>query len=194
MTAEGILAALARAASDLSDLGVRHALVGGLAVSVRAEVRFTRDVDMAIVSASDAEVEDLVGSLRARGYRMRTLVEQRARGVIATVRMWSPGGVVLDLLAASSGIEREIVDRASLVDLGAGRPIPVAAAEELVAMKVLAMAPERGQDEIDIRHLLAAHPQLDRVRVEDNLRRIMERGFDRGEPLLDRWRAITGQA
>jgi len=57
---------------------------------------------------------------------------------------------------------------------------------------VLAMAP--GQDEIDIRRLLAAHPQLDRVRVEDNLRRVMERGFDRGEPLLDRWRAITGQA
>ncbi len=38
MTAEGIFSALARAASDLSELGVRHALVGGLAVSVRAGV------------------------------------------------------------------------------------------------------------------------------------------------------------
>lgn len=38
MTAEGILAALARAALDLSEPGMRHALVVGLAVSVRAEV------------------------------------------------------------------------------------------------------------------------------------------------------------
>ena len=80
MTAEGILGALARATADLSELGVAHALVGGLAVSGRAEVRFTRDVGLAVVAGADAELEAIVGGLRARGYRVRTVDEQRARG------------------------------------------------------------------------------------------------------------------
>lgn len=44
----------------LRRLGRPFALVGGLAVSLRAEARFTRDVDLAIVAADDAEVERLV--------------------------------------------------------------------------------------------------------------------------------------
>jgi predicted nucleotidyltransferase len=39
--------ALAAIARELSERGRRFALVGGLAVSVRSEVRFTRDVDIA---------------------------------------------------------------------------------------------------------------------------------------------------
>lgn len=42
----------------------RFALVGGLAVSVRAEVRFTRDVDIALVAQADDDVERLIRELR----------------------------------------------------------------------------------------------------------------------------------
>ena len=86
MTAEGILGALARATADLSELGVTHALVGGLAVSVRAEVRFTRDVDLAVVAGTDAELEAIVGGLRARGYWGQAVVEQRGRGWTSRTR------------------------------------------------------------------------------------------------------------
>jgi hypothetical protein len=40
--------AAARAAADLAELGARFALVGGLAVSVWGEPRYTRDVDLAV--------------------------------------------------------------------------------------------------------------------------------------------------
>jgi hypothetical protein len=46
--------------ASLRPRGKRFALVGGLAVSVRAEVRFTRDVDLAVAVSSDAEAESLV--------------------------------------------------------------------------------------------------------------------------------------
>lgn len=46
MSPETTLATIAR---ELRDRKIRFALVGGLAVSLRAEVRFTRDVDLAIV-------------------------------------------------------------------------------------------------------------------------------------------------
>jgi hypothetical protein len=52
-------------------------LVGGLAVSVRAEVRFTRDVDIAVAVADDAEAESLTYELRLAGYTAVASVENR---------------------------------------------------------------------------------------------------------------------
>jgi ribosomal protein L14 len=48
--AEGLF----RAADDLHDVGARFALVGGLAVSVRVEPRFTRDIDLVVAIEHDA--------------------------------------------------------------------------------------------------------------------------------------------
>jgi hypothetical protein len=53
-------AVLADIAQRLRERGVAFALVGGLAVSVRSEVRFTRDVDLAVAVSTDAEMEALV--------------------------------------------------------------------------------------------------------------------------------------
>ncbi len=53
---------------DLQELGVGAALIGGIAVSARAEPRFTRDVDLAVAVSGDAEAERLLFLLRGRGY------------------------------------------------------------------------------------------------------------------------------
>jgi hypothetical protein len=104
--------ALRAVASDLATLERRFAVVGGLAVSARAEVRFTRDVDLAVASTGDADAEQVVHDLATRGYRVQATVEQDAVGRRSTVRLLSPAGVKIDLLFASSGIEPEIVQRA----------------------------------------------------------------------------------
>ena len=66
----------------LDDLATqRLALVGGLAVSARAEPRFTRDVDLAVAVVSDDEAERLVSRLVTRGYRISAQVEQDATGL-----------------------------------------------------------------------------------------------------------------
>lgn len=184
--------ALAAAATDLASTGQQFALVGGLAVSVRAEIRFTRDVDFAVSVRDDSEAEAVVYSLRSRGYRAIASVEHETRERLATVRLLSPRAVKVDLLFASSGIESEIVSRAVVVELPAGA-IPIARAEELLAMKVLSMTDERLQDRLDARQLLLHNPGLDIQQVRQNLRDITARGFHREqdleaklEPLLDR--------
>lgn len=48
---------LRQAASDLGKIGARFAVVGGLAVSARAEPRMTRDADFAVAVVSDHEAE-----------------------------------------------------------------------------------------------------------------------------------------
>lgn len=175
--------ALATAAAELVAAGQRFALVGGLAVSVRAEVRFTRDVDFAVAVGADAEAESLVCRLRERGYRAVASVEHETRRRLSTVRLLSPEGVKIDLLFASSGVELEIVTRALPVALPGLGPIPVARAEELLVMKVLSMTDRRLQDRLDARQLLAHNPELDLDDVRRTLRTVKERGFDRDQDL-----------
>lgn len=106
--------ALRHASEELRVIGVPWALVGGLAVAVRAEPRFTRDVDLAVAVADDRAAETLLCAMQGRGYRVLALVEQDRMGRLATARLSHPRegdpGVVLDLLLASSGVEPEIAD------------------------------------------------------------------------------------
>jgi len=175
--------ALAAAAADIAAEGKRFALVGGLAVSVRAEVRFTRDVDLAVAVDDDMEAESLVYALRSRGYAGLASVEHEAQSRLATIRLRSPQGVKVDLLFASSGIEAETIARATVVALPSVGIIPIARAEELLSLKVLSMTDERLQDRIDARSLLRVNVDLDLACVRDNLRLITERGYARKQDL-----------
>jgi predicted nucleotidyltransferase len=189
MTEPDPQAALHEMAVELWRLGKPFALVGGLAVSVRAEVRFTRDVDLAIVVSGDAEFQELVFALRARGYTAGTVVEHEERKRLATVRLRSRSEVTVDLLAASCGIEQEVVARATSVQFG-GLDVPVARAEELLAMKVLSMTERRLQDRIDAQSLLLTNESLDLDAVRDDLERIRERQYHRGQDLLAKLRDL----
>lgn len=59
--------ALERILTALGEVGVEAALVGGLAVSARAEPRTTRDVDLAVALQSDEQAEQLVFELQGWG-------------------------------------------------------------------------------------------------------------------------------
>jgi hypothetical protein len=123
---------------DLTDAGASFALVGGLAVSARTEPRFTRDADIAVAVANDAEAENLIRGLQARGHHIEALVEQDAVGRLATVRLTrshQPASPVIDLLFASSGIEAEVVADADVVELLPQLPIRVATTGHLIALR-----------------------------------------------------------
>lgn len=175
--------ALAHAAAVLGEMGQSFALVGGLAVSVRAEVRFTRDVDLAVVVADDGRAEQLVFQLRDSGYQVVATVQHHTQHRMATARLCGTAGVVVDLLLASSGIEAEIVGRATVVDVPGVGEIPVARAEELLAMKVFSMNDRRLQDRIDAQNLLTFDTSLDLEAVRANLALIEQRGYHRGQDL-----------
>ena len=85
--------AAARAADDLADLGARFALVGGLAVSVWGEPRYTRDVDLAVAVGRDEDAERLIHGLTRRGYELVTVIEQTKTGRLATARPTAPSSI-----------------------------------------------------------------------------------------------------
>lgn len=184
------------AKETLADLGYPWALVGGLAVSARAEPRFTRDVDFAVALKSGREAETLILAVQARGYRIDTVLEQETTGLLATVRLVAPGsgehGVILDLLFASSGIETELVERAAVIEVFPGIELPVAQVSELLALKILARDDEhRPQDTIDIRTLLQEATVSDLEATKTALTLIVERGFHRNRDLLQDFEDLT---
>ena len=81
----GLESVLRRIDADLKEEQISFALVGGVAVSARTEPRFTRDADLAVALASDAEVEALILRLRQRAYVVGSVIEQAAVGPLATV-------------------------------------------------------------------------------------------------------------
>jgi predicted nucleotidyltransferase len=159
-------------------------LVGGLAVSVRTEPRFTRDADLVVALESDEEAEALIHHLQQCGYTVVETVEQNAVDRLATARLRPSDagemGVLLDLLFASSGIEGEIVAEAEILEVLPELLVPVARIEHLIALKILSRDDrERPQDIIDLRALTKRASSEERARAETALALIESRGFHR---------------
>jgi predicted nucleotidyltransferase len=184
--------ALQRIVSELSRVGRSVALVGGLAVSARAEPRTTRDVDLAVSVAGDEDAEQLVFHLQNRDYVVRMLLEREDSGRIATIRLTrdTERAVYVDLLFASSGIETEIVNDAEPTEIVEGISVPVATRAHLIALKVLARDDRnRPQDWDDLRALLLDASSQEILRAREALELIERRGYNRGRSLsadLDR--------
>ncbi len=182
-----LLSALQRTSLALRELGHEFALVGGLAVSIRVEPRFTRDIDLAVAVNDDTTAERLVADLQSRGFAIQLSLEQRALGRLAAVRMIPPdehtAGIVVDLLFASTGIEVEICAAADLIEITQGITIPVATAGHLMVMKLLSRSADRPQDEADVRALLSVLTAAERRRAIASADQIERIGASRGKAL-----------
>jgi hypothetical protein len=192
---EPVEASLRQAAADLDAIGARWAVIGGLAVSFRADPRFTKDVDLAVAVADDREAENIVNRMQVRGYALTTVVEQDYVNRLATVRLARPvvGGSssLVDLLFANSGIETEVVDDAERLEVVPGVEMPIAAVPHLIALKILA---GRNQDLIDLGNLLAVASSDELEKAKDLVRMIEARGYSRGLDLAGDLAAAISEA
>ena len=172
----------------LNKLGTKYAVVGGIAVSFRSVVRTTNDLDLAVVVADDAEAESIVRTLIGSGYRAELLLESEESGRLATVRMISAGEreVFIDLLFASTGIEREVVENSDPIEIFPGLVLPVASRSALIAMKTLSANPKtRIKDIIDLQNLIRDASASEIESSRRLLVLITSRGFNRKKDLLD---------
>lgn len=171
-----------------STLECRWALVGGLAVSARAEPRLTRDIDVAVAVENDSAAEAIVSRLISLDYQVVATVEQEHTKRLATVRLRPPGtqvgGVVVDLLFASCGIEPEIVASADQIEVLDGISVGVAKIGHLFAMKVLSQDDDaRPQDRIDLAVLGTILSAREQRLAATAVTLIEERGYNRKKDL-----------
>jgi hypothetical protein len=180
----------------LGALDRKSALVGGFAVSVHAEPRFTRDVGLAVSVPDDAAAEQLVRQLQERGYRPLDVFEQTATRRLATVRLAPPGepdaGVLVDLHFAFSGIEPEIVEAAGRIRVFEGMEAAVIRRGHLIALKIFARDDDRRpMDRADLVALIRGSSPRDLEEAREALRLITERGYSRGKNLIHELEALT---
>lgn len=148
--------------------------------------------------ANDAEAEALIFGLSAN-YRVLVCLEHEGHGRFSTVRLLPPGqdeeGIIVDLLFASSGIEPELVDAATPLEIIEGLQVPVATAGYLLAMKLLAMDDtRRPQDRQDIMALLEHLEFGELVHVRELIGLIHQRGFNRDKDLVLRFDTLLAAA
>lgn len=174
--------------TDLEDSEVQFAVVGGLAVGVYAEPRFTKDVDLAISPMSDHDAEQLTASMFRRGYQLVSQLEnkpdRRLRAVRLKLRTDDDNCPLVDLLFDASGIESEAVECAEVTEVFPGVAAPVARPAELIAMKMLASDnKDRHSDQRDMAVLIDIADVETVNTVRQRLRLIIERGMNRGRDL-----------
>lgn len=163
--------------------GRQFALVGGLAVSARTEPRFTRDIDLAIAVADDADAESFVFDLQRHGFNVHSTVEHETKHRLATARLrQDPKAPFVDLLFASSGIELEITQSADSLEV-LGLSIPVARTGHLIAMKLLSHDDARPRDAQDLVELAVVADEIEWNRAASAVALVSERGFGRGRDL-----------
>jgi len=146
-------------------------------------------VDLAISVATDSEAENLILRLQQRSYQAQALVEQKATGRLATIRLIPPDGTdpetILDLLFSSSGIEPEIVAQAESLEIFPGLWAPVARIGHLVVLKLLSRDDiRRPKDALDLHSLASAVTEPEAQAAREAARWIQERGYGRGRDLL----------
>jgi hypothetical protein len=108
--------------------------------------RFTADVDVT-VRLDPERPRQLVTELERAGFALRVSATDdfvtRTR-VLPFVH--GATGLPLDIVLAGPGLEERFISRAVVVDLGAGVPVPVICAEDLVVTKILAGRPKDIED------------------------------------------------
>lgn len=166
----------------LRQAGARWYLFGAQAALLHGASRLTADVD-ATVQWERPDVAPLVVALRAHGFDLRPVAPDFVERTRVLPISHLATGIQTDLVLGGPGLEDLFLSRAVEREVEGVR-VPVATAEDLIAMKVLGGRPK---DLDDVRALLAANAgQLDLAHIRGILREL-EQALDRSDlvPALD---------
>lgn len=132
-------------AAFLDDRRVPFAVINGIAVGVRGEPRFTADVDVILGIDLDG-ADTLVEALDASAFRplFPDVAEVVRAAFILPVRHRETQ-IKVDMSIGLTGFERQLIRRATKIKLGS-QPIPVATAEDMILLKLLASRPRDTDD------------------------------------------------
>ena len=179
--------ALARLNRTLERQGLSYVVIGGFAVIVLGYDRMTRDID-AVVMGADPQLDDLVAALAEEGLTIRAGDMQFVKQ-FRILRLISPGGTDVDLSLGFLPFEDEAVRRAQMTELTDELTIPIATAEDIIIMKLIA---SRDRDIDDCFRLLELYPQVNETRIHKWVKAYAELS-EIGEVILQNLDRVMGK-
>jgi len=156
---ESPLAALQRLLNQFANQGV---IIGGVAVSILAEPRYTADAD-AVILLNAEDLPRLLAVAKQEGLVPRIeKAEQFARRNRVLLLQHTESAVNVDISLGVLPFEMEMVERATIYQTGS-LELPLPTPEDLIVMKAVAHRPK---DILDIKAIVARYPKLDRQRIQ----------------------------
>jgi predicted nucleotidyltransferase len=141
----GLLAALT---SELDRRGIRFMLIGGQAVLLHGQARFTADVDVTL-DVGPAALDDLRGACDALHLTPAApageALDAFVRRTFVLPARHAATGMRVDFIFSTTTYEAEAVARAQRVSVG-GALVPFATAEDLIIHKLFAARPRDLED------------------------------------------------
>ena len=158
---ERLLSVLSSLESWLGSERIDRATIGGVAVSLIAQPRFTNDID-AVIWVESGRWQSLVDSGAHHGFVPRIQDPVRFAQRSRVLLMKHAGTEIgIDLSCGVLPFEREVIDNAVAIEVG-GLQFRVARPEDLIIMKAVAQRPK---DLADIESILNVHQNLDIPRI-----------------------------
>lgn len=152
-------------ADAFAERTIRHALIGGLATSLRGRLRTTQDAGF-LIDVPQLALPGLLDDIAARGFRLDPAVVIR-QYVRESMTSFTYGPVRIDWLKPVLPLYVRALSDAQPWDWCAGHSLRVATAEGLILAKMVAFRP---QDRLDIDTLLIAANrdaiEIDLIRAE----------------------------
>ena len=146
--------------------GWKSCIIGGIAVLRWGEPRFTRDVDLTLLTGFGNELE-FVETLLQSGYRGRISDAADFALKNRVLLLESPQNIPIDISLAGFPFEALAVDRSSLFEFEPGCNLRTCSAEDLIVQKLFASRP---RDLFDVRTIVdKQHGCIDWAYVETQL-------------------------
>jgi len=159
---------------------------GAQAALVHGAVRMTADVDVTVFPG-DHTAEAFLEALEGHGFELRGVDADFVRETRVLPLIHLATGINADVVLGGPGLEELFRSRVVSADLG-GTRVPVAAAEDVVAMKILSGRPKDRDDVVAI--IAAQGPGLNHQRVRETLE-LLEKALDRSDLVAELERART---
>lgn len=138
-------------------------IIGGVAVSLLSEPRYTADID-AVIFLSISDLALLLASALSEGFEPRIPnVEAVARKSRVVLLRHRATNITADISLGALPFEREAIERSQLLNIEKIH-LRIPSVEDLIIMKAIAHRPK---DLLDIQSLVDANPKLDRARVKN---------------------------
>ena len=148
----------------LSYFGNRGVIIGGVAVSLLGQARFTEDLDAMILLSVD-EIPHFLTIAKKEGIEPRiSQAADFARQNRVLLLRHTSSQTNIDISLGILPFEQEMVERSSVYKIDETLKIHLPTPEDLIIMKAIAHRPK---DLLDIQGLIQRHPKLDRDRIQD---------------------------
>lgn len=146
----------------LSQFDYQGVVIGGVAVSLLGQPRFTEDLDAMLLLSID-DVPYFLTVAQKEGIEPRiTQIEDFARRNRVLLLRHIPSQTDIDISLGILPFEQEVVERSIVHEVDAALKIRLPTPEDLIIMKAVAHRPK---DLLDIQGIVQSQPQLDRDRI-----------------------------